>query len=316
MEELKIGLLFLIFLGLFLIGMQLLKHGLTALSSKSFKKILQQSTNHPIKSFLVGIVATAILQSSSAVMVMVIGFVTSGLIPFTYTIGIILGSNIGTTVTTEILAFRVDQIIPYLIIFGFVSMMFRKKKVYSVGCVMFGLACIFLSMQQLENLAIPISSIPSFKELFKACEQNIFLALLFSTIMTGIIQSSTAMIGLAMAFSGELGLTLKTGIVFVLGANIGTCITAMLASVKTNVEGKYTAYAHLWLNVISVLFFLPFIDFWSEFSSRLAHKSSVQIAHFSFLFNTISSLVFLPFSYQYGSFIIWFYHLMKRRSLS
>lgn len=314
MEELKIAFFFIMFLGLFLLGMQMMSHGLIKLSSHSITKVLHQVTNHPLKSFLFGIIATAILQSSSAVMVIVIGFVTSGLLPFSYTIGIILGTNIGTTVTTEILAFRINDFIPYIMMIGFICMMFRNHKVSSIGCVLFGLGCIFLAMHEFENLSIPLSSIDSVSNLFKACEENMFLALFFSTMMTGIIQSSSAMTGLSMVFSEEMGLALKTSLVFVLGANIGTCVTAFLASIKSNLEGKYTAYAHLLQNIFSVILFMPFMNFWTNISSHLASEISVQIAHFSFLFNTINSLIFLPFCHMYAKFIMWFYHFIKRVS--
>lgn len=296
--------LFAVFIAIFLFGISILRFGLQNLSGDRLKEQLWKMTDTPLKGIIVGTVITAVLQSSSAVMVMTVGLVACNLLTFRQSIGIILGTNIGTCFTAELIAFSVtDAIIPLLII-GFILLNVRNHVAYCLGCVSFGLGCIFVAMRGLESLAFPIASIPTAFHFLTMTNESHFIAIGVGTIISALIQSSTATTAIAMGFMSENILELPAGIGIILGANIGTCLTAFLASIGSNQSAKLVAYAHIWLNILGVIIFVPFISWLSSISIQLTSIPALQLAHAGTIFNLISSIAVLPFVGLYSKFII------------
>jgi phosphate:Na+ symporter len=298
-------LLFILCILLFIFGMNIIRIGLFNLSADKLKNWLIKLTSTPLKGMLTGTFITALLQSSTAVMVITIGLVSARIMTFTQTIGIILGTNIGTTFKTELITFDVDAVIVPLSVIGALLILFKNKKSRSIGLVIFGIASVFTAMKGFELLAHPLTSVSFVKHSLLSLNDSIFLSILAGALITAIIQSSTAMTGIAMGFITAGLLKLDAGIAIVLGANIGTCITAIIASIGGGQEAKLAAFAHVWLNVFGVLLFIPLIPFLTDIAPFLASHKDVQLAHISVIFNIAISLLVLPFANQFGKMILY-----------
>ena len=295
---------FAVYIAIFLFGMTILRTGLYHLSRDRMKEWLIKVTNSPWQGMLTGTIITMILQSSSAVMVLTIGLVAAGYLTFQQSIGIILGTNIGTTFTTELITFRLDDYIIPMLVGGAALLFIHRRIPFCLGSMLFGLGCIFVAMRGFEQLALPLSSLEAIHHIIEQANTNEMLGLGIGTLITAVIQSSTATTGIIMSFLNENLLTLKTGIVILFGANIGTCITALLATIGANKEAKLTAFAHVWLNVLGVIFFFPFIQMFEQFVSQLTPLPDVQLAHVSLLFNVLCSVLALPMTGILAAFII------------
>jgi phosphate:Na+ symporter len=299
---------FSVYTGIFLLGMFMMKAGFYALSGHRLKRWLLRFTNTPWQGFLTGTVTTGLMQSSSAVMVITVGLVSTGYLTFRQSIGIILGSNIGSTITTEIMTLHVgDNAIPLLFI-GVILVFFgRYRPAYSIGMILVGLASLFFAMDGFSQLAKPLAAYPIIDEWLKKTAHSPFIGIMIGIIFTAMIHSSAAMIGIAMGFLNEHLLTLPAGIAILLGANIGTCVTGLLASIGSTYEAKLTAYTHLWFNVVGVVVFSFFIGPLASIASRLSTSPDVQLAHVSVLFNVICSLAALPFTRWIEAAILFFH---------
>ncbi|WP_240620153.1 Na/Pi symporter [Peribacillus acanthi] len=301
---LKELLLFCLFISIFLLGMYLLRSGLFNLSGKRMNDALKTVTNKPWKGFLAGTVMTGILQSSTAVTVMTVGLVSAGSMGFQQSIGIILGSNIGTTVTAEFMAFPLEKgIVPGAII-GAILILFSHFHLRSVGFIIFGLSAIFTAIEGFKSLAIPLSSYKYFSTIMEQMDQHLIIALIVGAIITAIIHSSSATIGICMGFLASGDLSVQSSISIMLGANIGTCITAYLASIGAGKEAKLTSYAHIWLNLLGAIIFFPFIGQLEAAAAFLTHEKGVQLAHASVIYNAACSLVMLPFTGLFSRFLV------------
>ncbi|MCA1031804.1 Na/Pi symporter [Bacillus timonensis] len=301
---LEIFSLFAVYISIFIFGMTVMRTGLYNLSGKNIKKWLIAFTNNPVKGLIIGAIVTAIVQSSSAVMVLIVGLVAAGYISFKQSIGVILGTNIGTTFTTELITFDIYSAILPLLITGFICLFISRREVFSIGALLFGLGCIFVAMNGFEHLAKPIALFPSVHTFFQYTNRSDLFGIGIGTILTAIIQSSTATTGIIMGFINEQILSLHAGIAIILGANIGTCITAFLASIGSSKEAKLTAYAHIWLNILGVLLFYPFISSLGNIATMLTSLPDVQLAHVSVMFNVLSSLIALPLTGILATFIL------------
>lgn len=295
---------FVLLIGLFIYGMILLRSGLFNLSADSLKLWLTKVTDTPWKGLLAGIGITCILQSSSAVMVITIGLISARLLTFPQSIGIILGTNIGTTLTTELITFDIESFLVPLAILGALFLLIGKRNMRSIGLILLGIAAVFAAMGGFEFMAEPLRSIKIINQLLFTLDDSHFYSILSGTIITGIIQSSTATTGIIMGFLTNHAIELDTGVAIMLGSNIGTCVTAFLASIGAGREARLSAYAHIWLNIIGVAVFYPFISSLTNIGLQLASEADVQLAHISVLFNVISSLIVLPFAHSYGKLII------------
>ncbi len=299
----KLFSLFAVYITIFLFGMTVMRTGLVNLSQDRLKITLIKMTDKPWKGLLVGTIVTAILHSSSAVMVMTVGLVAAGYLTFKQSIGIILGTNIGTCFTAELITFNITSIIIPLLSIGVVFLNMKRHITYCLGCVSFGLGCIFVSMQGLEKLAYPIASIPVVYNFLQLTNESNVIAIGVGAVLAALIQSSTATTAIAMGFMSDHILALPAGIGIILGANIGTCLTAFLASIGASKHAKLVAFAHIWLNIIGVFAFFPFIDWLSMVSASLTTIPNLQLAHAGMIFNLISSFVILPFVPVFSKFI-------------
>ena len=309
-------LLFVLCILLFIFGMTIIRFGLFNLSANKLKTWLIKLTSTPLKGMLTGTFITALLQSSSAVMVITIGLISAKIMTFPQSIGIILGTNIGTTFKTELITFDLDAILVPLAISGAFLIIFKNKKARSIGLLLFGIASVFTAMKGFELLAHPLTTMGFINKFFLSINDNLILSLLAGTVITAVIQSSTAMTGIAMGFLTAGLLQLDAGIAIVLGANIGTCITAIIASIGGGKESKLAAFAHVWLNVFGVLLFIPLIPILTENAPLLAAKKDVQLAHISVIFNVATSLLVLPFATKFGEMILYLHDRRPKRPVS
>jgi phosphate:Na+ symporter len=289
---------------LFIFGMTLLRRGLFHLSGDSLKIWLTNVTDAPWKGLLAGILVTSILQSSSAVMIIVIGLISAKMLTFNQSIGIILGTNIGTTVTAELITYDIESLLLPLLFIAVPLLFTRKPKLHNFGLIILGISFVFTAMSGFELLTEPLKKYGLIEQLLYTLDNNYFFSILAGTIITGIIQSSTATTGIIMGFLSSGDIHIDTGIAIMLGSNIGTCVDALLASLGGGKEAKLTAYAHIWLNVIGVACFFPFIGLLAEWGTVLADSVDVQLAHISVLFNVICSLMVLPFANPFAKMIL------------
>ena len=223
--------IFILFVGLFILGMSMLRYGLFHLSGESLKIWLTKTTDIPWKGFLAGILITCLLQSSSAVMIITIGLISVKMLTFPQSIGIILGTNIGTTITTELITFDIEDFLLPFVIVAIVLLFMKKKKFQSTGLILLGISFVFMAMGGFEYLAIPLKEFGIIDTLLSNLDKSYLLSVAAGTIITAVIQSSTATTAIIMGFLSSGALNLDTGIAILLGSNIGTCADAFLASI-------------------------------------------------------------------------------------
>lgn len=284
-------------LALFLYGMQMMSAGLEAAAGSKMKEILEKLTSNRIKGVLVGAAITAVIQSSSATTVMVVGFVNSGMMTLRQAVWIIMGANIGTTITGQLIALDVGAIAPLIAFAGVVVIMFSKKeKVHHIANIFAGLGILFIGMDMMGNAMEPLKDNQQFVSIMTEFE-NPILGILAGMTFTAIIQSSSASVGIlqTLAGSGIIGLDSAAFVLF--GQNIGTCITAFLASISTNTNAKRTTIVHITFNVIGAIIFTilciatPLIDL---VESITPDNAPAQIANLHTLFNVVTTLLLLP----------------------
>lgn len=296
-------LLFILLIGLFIFGMTILRTGLFNLSGSSIHKVLTILTYTPWKGMLTAIILTAVLQSSSALMIMTIGLVSARLLTFPQSIGIILGTNIGTTFTTELITFNIESLlIPFALIGAFAAL-FPQKAVKSAGFAFLGISAVFAAMRGFESLAISLKENSYVTDILLTLDDHHLYSIFAGIVLTAVIQSSTAATGIVMGFMSAGLMDSDTGIAIMLGSNIGTCADAYLASIGAGRAAKLTAFAHIWLNCVGVALFYPFISMLASAGEVLSSSLDTQLAHISVLFNVITSLLLLPFAHQFASFI-------------
>lgn len=285
-------------LALFLYGMQMMSAGLEAAAGSKMKEILEKLTANRIKGVLVGAAITAVIQSSSATTVMVVGFVNSGMMTLRQAVWIIMGANIGTTITGQLIALDVGVIAPLIAFGGVAVIMFSKKeKVHHIANIFAGLGILFIGMDMMGTSMNPLRDNHRFISLMTEFE-NPVLGILAGTIFTAIIQSSSASVGIlqTLAGSGIVGLDSAAFVLF--GQNIGTCITAFLASLSTNRNAKRTTIVHITFNVIGTILFTilclvtPLVE-WVE--GLTPNNAPGQIANLHTIFNVVTTLLLLPF---------------------
>ena len=285
-------------LGLFLYGMQMMGSGLEAAAGNRMKRILERLTSNPILGVLVGGVITAVIQSSSATTVMVVGFVNSGMMTLRQAVWVIMGANIGTTITGQLIALDVGAVAPLFAFIGVVLVVFTKKAIVRYyGQIIAGLGILFIGMDMMSSSMAPLRESETFVNLLTQFS-NPLLGILVGTVFTAIIQSSSASVGIlqALATSGVIGLPSAVYVLF--GQNIGTCITAILASIGTSRNAKRTTIIHLMFNVIGTILFTlvcMFTPLTSFVSGWTPDNPSAQIANMHTLFNIVTTLLLLPF---------------------
>lgn len=285
-------------LALFLYGMQMMSSGLEAAAGNRMKRILEKLTSNRILGVLVGAGITAVIQSSSATTVMVVGFVNSGMMTLRQAVWIIMGANIGTTITGQLIALDVGEIAPLMAFIGVALVVFIKKPTVRYwGQIVAGLGILFLGMNMMSDSMLPLRESEAFIGLMTQFS-NPLLGILAGTVFTAVIQSSSASVGIlqTLAKSGLIGLDSAVYVLF--GQNIGTCITAVLASIGTSRNAKRTTIIHLLFNVIGTTLFTV-VCMCTPLTSWVAgwtpDNPSAQIANMHTLFNVVTTLLLLPF---------------------
>lgn len=294
---------FVIYITIFLFGMTVMRIGLKSVAGEHIERWIRKFTDHPIKGLIVGIIATMLIQSSSAVLVLAIGLTAAGMMKFHQTIGLILGANIGTTITGEIATIDIAYSHLVLLFLGVILILLPNQTLFSLGTISFGLGCLFTAMLGFNSLASPLKELVSVNTVLTLSNTFPLIAILVGTIFTSIIQSSSAATVITMGFMNEQLLSLHSAIAILLGANIGTCVTALIASIGTNWQSRWTAYTHVMFNVAGVILFYPFITHLANAAMYLANAPDVQLAHATVIFNTLSALVALPFATRIGKWV-------------
>lgn len=296
-------------LALFLFGMDQLGEALKAAAGSSMKRILARLTTNRFSSAATGACVTAIIQSSSVTTVLVVGFVSAGVMSLSQAVGVILGANVGTTITAQVIAFKVTKWALLLVAVGFGALFFgRSDTLRRYGNILFGLGLIFFGMNLMGEAMAPLRNDPSFHSLMLSMERPL-AGILCGALFTALIQSSSATTGIVVAMASQGFLTLPAGIALALGANIGTCVTALLATIGKSRPALRTALIHILFNVLGVVLWLGFIEELAGLAiavsplspeltgmQRLAADVPRQIANANTLFNLINTLLFISFT--------------------
>ena len=299
-------------LALFLFGMNLMGTGLEKASGGKLERVLERMTNKPIKGVLLGALVTAIIQSSSAVTVMVVGFVNSGIMQLYQSVGIIMGANIGTTATSWILSlsglesdnpfvaiFKPTSFSPIIAFIGIILIFLDKNgKKKDLGNICIGFAVLMYGMTAMSDAVAPLKDSEAFSNILLMFS-NPILGVFAGAVMTAILQSSSAAVGILQALSSTGAITAGSALPILLGQNIGTCVTALISSVGTTKNAKRAAMVHLYFNVIGTVLFLvlfytadAFIDF--AFKYEAIDQTGIAVVHS--VFNIFTTLLLLPFS--------------------
>ena len=295
-------------LALFLYGMQMMSTNLEAVAGNRMKQILERLTANRFLGVLVGAGITAIIQSSSATTVMVVGFVNSGLMTLNQAIWIIMGANIGTTITGQLIALDIGALAPLIAFVGVVPIVFFKnKKAQHIGGIIAGIGVLFIGMGMMSDSMMPLRDSEGFVR-FMTQFSNPVLGILAGAAFTAVIQSSSASVGILQALAKSGVVTLDSAVYVLFGQNIGTCITAVLASIGTTRNAKRTTIIHLSFNIIGTIVFvgvcqfLPFVKWMTE----LAPGDPVaQIANVHTIFNITTTVLLLPFGTQLARLATW-----------
>ncbi|MCI9320032.1 MAG: Na/Pi cotransporter family protein [Lachnospiraceae bacterium] len=299
-------------LALFLYGMKTMGDALSKMAGGRLEQVLERMTNNPVKAVLLGAGVTAVIQSSSATTVMVVGFVNSGIMKLSQAVGVIMGANIGTTVTSWILSLsgiesgnffvkllKPSSFSPVLALIGVILVMFIKNtKKNDVGTILIGFAVLMFGMETMSSAVKPLADVPEFTSLFTAFE-NPLLGMIVGTLLTAVIQSSSASVGILQAMCATGSVTVGAALPVIMGQNIGTCVTALLSGVGANRNARRASLVHLYFNLIGTFVFMAvfyalnhFIQF--AFLSDTANGAVIAVIHS--LFNIASTIVLLPAS--------------------
>ncbi|PLA75325.1 Na+/Pi-cotransporter [Hydrogenovibrio sp. SC-1] len=295
-------------LALFLFGLDLLIKGLLTVAGEQMKNLLSKLTVNRISGALSGTLVTAVIQSSSVTTVLVVGFVSAGLMTVTQAASVIMGANLGTTITAQIVAFKITKLALLMIAVGFSIQFFAKRsKMRHIGELILGLGLIFFGMNLMSEGMAPLRSYEPFLNLMTQM-QNPFYGILVGLVFTALVQSSSATIGIVIVMASNGFLTLPAGIALSMGADIGTCVTAMLAAIGKSRDAVRSALIHVGFNILGVLIWLPFIGALAALSVWVSHSTPVdittmqtlaentprEIANANTLFKLSALILFLP----------------------
>ena len=298
-------------LALFLYGMNAMGDGLAKVSGGKLERILEKLTSSPIKAVLLGCGVTAVIQSSSATTVMVVGFVNSGIMKLEQAVGVIMGANIGTTVTSWMLSLtgiesdnffmqllKPTSFSPILALIGVILIMFVKsEKKHDIGAIMLGFAILMFGMEMMSGAVEPLADVPEFTNILTMFS-NPILGLIAGTVLTAVIQSSSASVGILQVLCATGSVSFATALPIIMGQNIGTCVTAMISSIGAKKNAKRAALVHLYFNIIGTLVFM--IAFYSinavvhfSFLGHSANAAGIAVIHS--VFNIVATVMLLPF---------------------
>ena len=298
-------------LALFLFGMDQMSESLKAVAGERMKSILSKLTSNRLMGAVTGAFVTAVIQSSSVTTVLVVGFITAGLMSLSQSIGIIMGANVGTTITAQIIAFKVTKFALLMIAGGFGMMFFGKReKIRQYGTGLMGLGLVFFGMSVMGDAMEPLRSYQPFLDWMIQMETPV-VGILVGALFTALVQSSSATTGIVIVMASQGLISLAAGIAVIFGANIGTCVTALLAAIGKPREALRASMVHVFFNGAGVLLWLPFIGYLADLvtsfspvsqdlsgTAKLAAESPRQIANAHTVFNIANTLLFIPFAGQ------------------
>lgn len=293
-------------LAIFLFGMQVMKTGFENLFLDRIKSWISKMTNKPWVGMVTGTITTAILQSSSAVTLLTIALTNARMMTFKQALGIILGANIGTCLTVELIAFRFDQWSIYFFLAGVIFFLLPSIKLRSLGLALGGFGLLFIGMETMQAITPYIKNSGMIEMLFMYEQDGRLGGVLAGTLLTALIHSSAATTAITMNLIYEQLIPLTTAIAIVFGSNIGTCVTAVMGSIGANPASKQVALSHVLLNIGGVAFFFFFIPVLATIVQFLTPNVAQQVAHAQTLFNIISSLLVLPFISQFEKLVLFF----------
>lgn len=275
------------------------------LAGDKFKGLIERFTNNRFKSVIVGAGITSILQSSTAVSVMMVSLVDAGILPFVNSVGVIIGSNIGTTITTQLVAFKILNLAPYILIFGFLVMNVKNKynRYQHLGKSIFYFGLVFSCLFIISVLAGSFKESEFFVSLISRTS-NIFVAIMFGIAASFVLQSSLVVSSIVIIFVSGGILSFGQAFGIILGSNIGTTATALLASIVTGKKGKRVAVSHFMFNFLGVIMFLPFIGVFSNLISKIPISLSGQVAISHLIFNVLIAGIFIIFINSFTKLIL------------
>ena len=294
-------------LALFLYGMQMMSSGLEAAAGSKMKLILERLTANRFLGGLVGAGITAVIQSSSATTVMVVGFVNSGMMTLNQAVWIIMGANIGTTITGQLIALDVGALAPLFAFIGVAMVVFVKMpRAHHIGQIMAGLGVLFIGMEMMSSSMMPLRDSQAFVDLMTRFS-NPLLGIAVGALFTALIQSSSASVGILQALATSGAISFSSSVFILFGQNIGTCITAVLASIGTSRSAKRATIIHLMFNIIGTVLFtilcilFPLADLVASFTPD---APAAQIANMHTIFNIVTTLLLLPLGNQLASLAV------------
>lgn len=285
-------------LGLFIYGMKMMGDGLENAAGEGLKKILEKVTKNPLMSVAVGAIVTMVIQSSSATTVMVVGFVNAGLLNLKQAAGIIMGANIGTTITTQMVALKLDKIAPVFVFIGAMMFMFAKaKKRRDIASIVLGFGILFTGIGTMGEAIQPLKELEAFNQVLTTMGEHWYLGLIAGAVITAVLQSSSTTTTLVVVLAGAGALDIYQALPIIFGCNIGTCVTAMLSTIGTNKTAHKAALLHLLFNVAGTVIFIPFLitdTFGNLVMSMTPGNVAGQIANAHTIFNVVNMLILLP----------------------
>jgi phosphate:Na+ symporter len=282
-------------LALFLYGLHTLSDGLEKLAGEKIKQILAKITDNPLKGCLFGAFTAASLQSSGLTMVTLIGLINAGILTLRQGIGVMLGSEIGTTVTAQLVAFKIGVYFLPLIAFGFfLSFVAKNRKYKTIGQMILSFGIIYLGMNMISSSIQPLQNEPEVRIFLFNLGQFPLSGLIVGAIATAVFQSSSALMGLVISLGVSNLITLDAAIAIILGANVGSCITGVLATIGSSLSSKRLSLAQLTINLVGVLLFFPFIANLSGFIEMISSDLPRQIADAHTIFNVVITVLMLP----------------------
>lgn len=287
--------------GILIYGIIVMGDSLQIIAGDRLRKLIGSLTGTPVKGLLVGTAVTGILQSSSATTVMVVSFVDVGFMTLNQAIGVILGANIGTTVTAQLIAFKITDLAYLCAVFGAgICILCKKRRNKQIGVGLVGFGLLFIGMEMMQG---PMAFLKTRPDIMTVFGDHVFLAFLSGLAVTLIVQSSSATVGLTMAIAAQGVIPLNTAIAIILGDNIGTTITAVLASLGANRSAKQAACAHVMIKILGTAVVMPILPFYTSLIAMTSSDISRQVANAHSIFSVIIALIFLPFVSQYAKFI-------------
>lgn len=289
-------------MGLFLMGIKMMSDSLTTSTGERIRSLLDRITHNPFIAFLLGIVITMVFQSSTATTVLLVSFVNSRLMKFRDTLAIIFGTAIGATVTIQLIAFRLTDYSLTIIALGFLLyILLRKQSFRSISITIIGFGILFLGMQMMSDSIKPLNNSEWFTGALLHLE-NPVTGIFMGAVLTALIQSSSAFIGILIILAGQGLISLNAAIPLLIGANIGTAVTAIIASLNGSREAKQVALAHTLFKVIGALIIVWFIPQFTQFIERISHDAIArQIANAHTIFNSLIAILFFPFINQFAN---------------